>query len=572
LNDRTVTLVPTRAKRHLEEALDKALEAAKTQKWKKPQRERRGSNGSDIGISQALIDERRHIAAAAADLIAAEHAEHARGAIREGRLSAALDHARQAARLEEEYSTPGAWACFVREILRVAPELPGLAAPAPVVSLPPSSPRPARPQEGVFLRKSPEKTSPEGQEWKEDLKKSQEEFEERKRRIDELKAPAPEAPKKAPRTLADVVPPPRTPTHRAAPSQTAPLSPEERERVGAWVEKHGPVALARAAKMDRTRIRAIVAGTPCTPSTRAALLAAISAPAPVARPGRSGRPRRRSFDEAQLRQLVAEGKSLREIGEAVDATPSLVRQRLVELGLQSKGRPGTRGQPLSEEHQEALCAWFREVGQDALTRHLEVSRATLDRARKGDPLTPEIREQIAAALANRSAPLTRQRQLKVDPEKAKSLHAEGKSYREIARVFGVSIQAVYLAIHPEKRHRGPARRERAEEAAPAPGLSYPELPQDLSGLKPEEIVLVESASPAPAPALNVPSNPEPAPKETTPIFKKEEPDLPEAALRQVVRDVAREAMAAALEVVRERIRAVLDEEIESIRGEIGGGR
>jgi hypothetical protein len=85
-------------------------------------------------------------------------------------------------------------------------------------------------------------------------------------------------------------------------------------------------------------------------------------------------------------------------------------------------------------------------------------------------------------------------------------------------------------------------------------------------------VLVESASPAPAPALNVPSNPEPAPKETTPIFKKEEPDLPEAALRQVVRDVAREAMAAALEVVRERIRAVLDEEIESIRGEIGGGR
>jgi hypothetical protein len=567
MNDRTVTIVPARAKRHLEEALDKALEAAAKQKWKKPQRQARGSNGSDIGISQALIDERRHIAAAAADLIAAEHAEHARGAIREGRLSAALDHARQAARLEEEYSTPGAWACFVREILGVAPELPGLAAPAPVVSLPPPAPAPRR--EGISFGKVKDKTSPEGEAWKEDIRKAQAEVEERKRKIEELQK---EEEPKAPARLADVVPPPRPQTHRSAPSTSAPLSPEERARVGAWVEKHGPVALARAAKMDRTRIRAIVAGTPCTPSTRTALLAALSAPAPAARPGRSGRPRRRSFDEAQLRQLVAEGKSLREIGEAVDATPSLVRQRLVELGLQSKGRPGTRGQPLSEEHQEALCAWFREVGQDALTRHLEVSRATLDRARKGDPLTPEIRDQIAAALANRGAPLTRQRQLKVDPEKAKALHAEGKSYREIARGFGVSIQAVYLAIHPEKRHRGPARRERAEEAAPAPGLSYPELPQDLSGLKPEEIVLVESTSPAPAPVLNVPSNPPAAPKETAPNFKTAEPDLPEAALRQVARDVAREAMAAALEMVRERLKAALDEEIAAIRREIGGGR
>jgi hypothetical protein len=85
-------------------------------------------------------------------------------------------------------------------------------------------------------------------------------------------------------------------------------------------------------------------------------------------------------------------------------------------------------------------------------------------------------------------------------------------------------------------------------------------------------VLVESASPAPAPAPKEPSNPEPAPKETTPIFKKEEPDLPEAALRQVVRDVAREAMAAALEMVRERLKAALDEEIAAIRREIGGSR
>jgi hypothetical protein len=510
----TVPLSQVRQKRALEEALDQAVAAARSQKWK------------DVGAS-----------------VAEERAEGVRQAIREGRFADVLRGAQHIAEsIEAHRSKPGAWAAFAREVVRIVPvvstrPIDATPAPAPVVSLPPPAP--------VAVVAPPEVPAP-------------------------AEEPAPQAP---PPVAVVALPPANSPEEEPKEEKPAPrakretlrgggaepLSAKEQRQLRVWVDQHGRATLERITGIQRHQVAGYLRGAPATPKTRAALLAAISKPPPAEA--------RRTYGgavplPADLLSRLEEAAAARGVNQLAEAWG--IEYRLVQSALEAKAiRPHNLDRlrellseplppPPPPGRMKLLFALARAATDSALVK----SCLRLREAGLADGLADVARAELAAAMAAGSNDRARRCQLALGV----LIHGEAGAEKR-----GVSVEEA-----PAEKPRRPGRPKK--EAAPAPGLSYPELPQDLSGLKPEEIVLAESASPAPAPAPKEPSNPEPALKETAPNFKTEEIDLTGGALRQVARDVAREAMAAALEVVRERIRAVLDEEIESIRGEIGGGR